>query len=105
MAAEAGVAVRVGGMRRFYALLLLPGKKVRLLRCADEDRALAEADLDWEPNRGYLLSISVKADLLVASVDGREIFRIRDGRLPHGAIALVNTEGRTIFREIEIEPA
>jgi hypothetical protein len=104
MAAEAGIAVRVGGMRRFYALLLCAGGKVRLLRCKGGEEVLAERDLAWAPDRGVLLSLEARGDRLAAGVDGEVAFEVRDGQLPRGGIALVQTEGRTAFSEVVVGP-
>ena len=104
MAAEAGVAVRAGGMRRFYALLLCAGGILRLLRCRDEDEVLAQVDFPWQPNRGYRLSLKVEGNRLVAAVDGEEFFSVEDGTLPSGGIALVNTEGRAAFSDVVVAP-
>ena len=104
MATEAGIGVRVGGMRRCYALLLCHSDKLCLLKSRDEDTVLAEIDFHWEPDQFYELSLTVLADQLTAVVNGKEIFCVEDDDLPGGGIALINTEGRTFFRDILIEP-
>ena len=104
MAAEAGIAVRVGGMRRFYALLLCHPGTLRLVRSKDGDQVLAEVDFSWEPNREYRLEITTVGSRLSASVDDVAMFDVEDNALPRGAIALVNTEGRTRFSDVVIEP-
>jgi hypothetical protein len=104
MAAEAGIAVRVGGMQRYYAFLFCHPRSLRLIRCLDVDEVLAEVDFSWEPNREYRLEIAAKGRHLSASVDGVVMFDVEDDALPRGAIALVNTEGRTGFSDVVIEP-
>ncbi|MDA0333805.1 MAG: ADP-ribosylglycohydrolase family protein [bacterium] len=104
MAAEAGIAARVGGMRRFYALLLCHGQRLRLLRCCEGgEQILAEADFAWAPNEGYDLSLSVVGSQLVAVADGREMFSLEDTQLSTGAIALVQTEGHSYFSDVSLE--
>jgi ADP-ribosylglycohydrolase len=103
MAAEAGIATRVGGVSRFYALLLCKDQTVRLLRCCDGDEILAEQKFAWEPNRFTSLSLEARGSRLIGAVDDREIFTVEDDALPAGAIALVQTEGHTYFRDVRLE--
>jgi len=105
MADEAGIAVRVNGMRRFYGLLLCHGGKLRLLRCDHRDQILAESEFHWEPNQFYELSLTARSSQLTAVVNEKEMFSVADGTLPGGGIALIQKEGRTFFRDILIEPA
>ena len=105
MADEAGIAVRVNGMRRFYGLLLCHGGKLRLLRCDHRDQILAESEFHWEPNQFYELSLTARSSQLTAAVNEKEMFSVADGTLPGGGIALIQKEGRTFFRDILIEPA
>jgi ADP-ribosylglycohydrolase len=104
MASEAGIAVRVGGMRRFYALLLTAGGTVRLVGCQDEDKVLSEAAFDWEPDRAYQLSIEAQGDRLIARVEGGPTLLAQDTGLARGGIALINTEGRSFFSEVCVTP-
>ena len=104
LAKEAGIAVHVGGMKRFYALLLCSDGKLRLVKCRDKDTTLAECPFNWEPNQAYHLALSIKADSISASVDGEERFSVQDTDLPQGAIALINTEGRSLFQDVCIAP-
>ena len=104
MAAEAGIALRVGGMRRFYGLLLTAGGTIRLVGCRDEDQVLAEAAFDWEPDRAYQLSIEALGDRLIAQVEGGPTLQAQDKGLAHGGIALINTEGRSTFSQVRVTP-
>jgi hypothetical protein len=47
----AGIAARVQGMRRFYALLLCEGNKVRLIKALDGDTLLMAAVLRWSARK------------------------------------------------------
>jgi ADP-ribosylglycohydrolase len=104
MASESGIALRVRGMKRFYALLLCSGQTVRLLKAYDQDKVLAQSTFAWEPDRKYQLSLTAKGSNLIAEIDGDTIFDITDSDLPTGAIALIDTEGRTAFSEVRIDP-
>jgi len=101
---EAGIAARVGGMRRFYALLLCRSGKVRLLRCRDDDTVLAEVDMPWEFGEPRDLCLCVEGNRIRAQVDGDEVFDVTDAELRSGGGALVVTEGRTAFTDVTVEP-
>ena len=47
MAKAAGIAARVQGLRRYYALLLCDDGKARLIKALDGDTVLAEAEFPW----------------------------------------------------------
>jgi ADP-ribosylglycohydrolase len=98
MVISSGVAARVQGLRRYYALLLAPGGKARLVKALyGQDVVLAEADFPWEFGSAYTLSLAVKGDQLSASIDGKPLFTAQDGNNPlqGGAIGLICEEGRT----------
>jgi hypothetical protein len=87
--AAAGLAARVQGLRRYYALLLWPDA-VRLVRELDGPVVLAEAPFrrrDYgEPHE---LSLRVTGSRVVATVDGEIRLEADDGALGGGAVALV----------------
>jgi len=99
--------VRVQGMRRFYALLLCSGGKVRLVKALDGDTVLAEAPFDWETWNSYELRLQVVGDRLTAWVDRRLVFDVRDkgSVLDGGAVALICEEGHLIADEVTVKPA
>jgi len=101
-----GIAARVQGMRRFYALLLGADGKVRLLKALDGDRVLAEAALAWEFGGDYDLRLSVQGQSIIGYVDGREVLRATDNDRPltGGGIALVVEEGRMSTDEVRVGP-
>lgn len=107
MVVSAGVAARVQGLRRYYALLLAPGGKVKLVKVwYDSTETLAEADLDWQYGVTYQLGLALKGDLLSASVDGVPLFSVSDAGSPldSGAVALVCEEGRTATQAVAVRP-
>jgi len=103
MAAESGIAVRVGGMRRWYALLLCPPDRVRLLQCVDDEVLVDEVELSWRFGEWHDLQLSVRRQNLRAAIDGRELFAIDDVCLSGGGVALINSEGRAFFRDVVVE--
>ncbi len=104
MAARAGIAARVQGMRRWYGLLLCADNHVRLVKALDGEHVLAEAACPWELDGTYQLALSVRGNQIAASVDGQQIFQIEDGDrwLERGAVALVVDEGRADVDDVTV---
>ena len=103
MASESGIAVRVGGMRRWYALMLCGSGRAQLLQCVDDDMLIDAVDLPWNYGEWHDLQLSVRGQTLRAAIDDRELFVIDDVSLSGGGVALINSEGRTFFRDVEVE--
>jgi len=102
-----GIAVRVQGMRRFYALLLCQEKKVCLVKALDGIHALAEMDYDWEYGQTYQLKLVVTGETrLRAWLGDKLIFDVEDNIRPlgSGAVALVIEEGRTATQIVKVVP-
>jgi ADP-ribosylglycohydrolase len=109
----AGIAARVQGMRRYYALLL--GRdgadsghpNVRLVKALDGDSVLAETDLPWLFGATYDLSLEVIGSRLRAWIDGQQVFEVEDNECPltGGGVALVCEEGRTTTQAVRVRPA
>lgn len=106
MVDAAGIAVRVQGMRRYYALLLCRGNKARLVKELDGEAVLAEADFDWKFGETYQLKLQANGRRLQAWIDDRLLFDVEDQERPllEGAIALVCEEGRTATRAVHVTP-
>jgi hypothetical protein len=106
MVLSAGIGARVQGMRRYYALLLGDGGKVRLIKALDGDAVLAETDFSWQFDVTYELSLEVKGNRLRASIDGKDLFEVEDGNRPlvGGAVAFVCEEGRMESDVIRVQP-
>lgn len=106
MVRAAGIAARVQGMRRFYALLLYHDGKVRLIKALDGDTTLAEANFPWQFGETHELSLQVMGCRLQAWVDGQFLFDVEDGDRPFdgGGVALVCEEGRTATHTVTIQP-
>lgn len=107
MVAAAGLAVRVQGMRRYYALLLCAGNKARLVKAMDGEAVLAEADYPWEFGQTLTLSLQAKGRHLEASIDGKALFAVDDPGVPldGGGVALVCEEGRVACLAVMVRPA
>jgi hypothetical protein len=107
LAEAAGIAARVQGLRRYYALLLCAGGKARLVKALDGDTVLAEAEFEWEFGQTYDLRLQVTGDRVEAWVDGQRLFDLRDADRPleGGAVALVCAEGRIATDAVTVRPA
>ena len=103
-----GLAVRVQGLRRYYALLLCEPGLIQLVRVYDgAESVLDSAAFDWHIEQEYALQLQAHGAHLQAWLDGRLLFSVEDGGpvLLDGAAALVIEEGYYAAREVEIRPA
>jgi hypothetical protein len=99
MARACGLAARVQGLRRYYALVLAEGGRARLVKARDgAPRTLAEAAFPWARDQAYTLALRVAGTHLVASVNDQPVFDLvdEDRPLTSGGIALLCTEGSVI---------
>ncbi len=106
LAHAAGIAARVQGMRRYYALLLCAGV-VRLVKALDGDTVLAEAGLAWSLGDTYDLRLQVVGQRIQGWVDDRPLLDVQDADRPldGGGVALVCTEGRMATDAVIVRPA
>ncbi len=91
-----GIAARVQGMRRYYALLLHRDGTLRLIKALDGYTTLASQPFPWEFTRTYTLSLQMGGAHLLAWVGDQLAFDVEDHDSPllGGAVALVCEEGR-----------
>ncbi len=106
MAVRAGVAARVQGLRRYYALVLADGGKARLVKELDGTAVLAEKDFPWQLDRTYRMGIEAEGNRLRASVDGETLFEVEDAVSPltDGSVALLCEEGRVDSDGVSVRP-
>jgi hypothetical protein len=112
MVTSAGIAARVQGLRRYYALLLCSDGKARLVKALHRHTLLAEMDFPWQFDETHHLSLQVVAAHqggvhLRAWIDGRQLFELDDTDRPltGGGVALVCQEGRTATNAVTVRPA
>jgi hypothetical protein len=107
LCAAAGIAARVQGMRRYYALLLRAGKKAALVKVLDDETVLAEGNFDWKLEGSYELKLRVQRSHVQGWIDGRLLFDLQDTNRPLdcGGIALVLREGCLSSDAVTIQPA
>jgi ADP-ribosylglycohydrolase len=101
----AGIAARVQGMRRFYALVLTADAKIRLVKALDGDQVLAEASFSWEHLQPVAMALEVKGAHLRGWVDGKLVLEAEDTHDPltGGGIGLVVEDGHLFTKEIKVE--
>jgi len=106
-----GLAARVQGMRRYYALILAThqNKRVaRLIKALDGDHVLAETPFDWklDSEASYALSVTVQGARVTAGIDGKNLFDVTDSQqvLSGGGIALVAEVGRLLSGPVRVTP-
>ncbi len=100
-----GVAARVQGLKRYYALRLAKCGQVQLVRELDGAHVLAQASCDWKLYEPRKLSLTVKGSHIIARVDDKIALEAEDGALTGGAIALWVEEGRLGCDDVAVEPA
>lgn len=103
---SAGLAARVQGMKRYYALELGADQKARLVKVLDDDRVLAERDFPFEWDSTLTFRLEVDGVHLRAWIDGVQLFELDDTASPltSGAVALLATEGRLACDWVRVSP-
>jgi hypothetical protein len=102
-----GLAARVQGLTRYYALMLEANQTLRLIRNYDGVQALAELPFRWSWSECYLFNLGVNGTTIVCSINGSELIRYDDpdGVLLDGGIALVCEEGLIMTDEVKVTAA
>jgi len=106
LANAAGLAVRVQGMQRYYALLLCAGGTAKLVKALDGDTVLAECAFPWTFGATHDFVVTVRGTRIEASIDGTRLFDVEDGDRPldGGGVALVVEEGRIMCEAVAVSP-
>ena len=71
MAVSAGVAIRVQGTRRYYAVLFTEPGQIRIEKALDGRRTLAQTSFPWEAFQDYEVEVEVKENTIRVWIDGR----------------------------------
>jgi ADP-ribosylglycohydrolase len=102
-----GVAACVQGRKRWVALMLEEGGKVRLTKALDGETVLAEADFAWELERSYEMSLTTDGGRYVGKIDGKVVLQAedRDRPLESGAVAYAVESGRIDCGPLSVKPA
>jgi ADP-ribosylglycohydrolase len=101
-----GIAARVQGMRRFYALLLDCDQQVKLVKALDGDRVLGQAPFAWNFGEAHQLRLEVVGNRITGYVNGTALIQVEDIAHPltGGGIALVVEEGRLASGPVKVGP-
>jgi hypothetical protein len=101
-----GLAARVQGLERYYAVVLSNQDTIQLIKRLDGEIVLAEQEFLWEFGQPYDLQITVVDDQISASVDGAVLLQIKDENRPltGGGIALLCEEGRMGTEAVIVRP-
>jgi len=100
-----GLAARVQGLTRHYALLAGEDGVARLVRRAHTETVLASAPFPWQPRVFATFELELEGSRITARIDGREIASVRDAEgLDAGGIGFTATAGRAEARNLVIEP-
>ena len=101
-----GIAVRVQGMRRYYALII-DQRTARIVRMLDgSETVLAETDGGWNFGPSFDLKLAIIGNLLTGFIDGQQMLEAEDPdyALSTGGIALMVEEGRIAADNVAISP-
>ena len=106
LARAAGIAARVQGLRRYYALLLTSDGEAQLVRVCDGETVLARAAFPWRQGSTHDFTLRVEGAHLLASIDGQQLFDVEDAGSPldGGGVALVCEEGRISCEAVTVQP-
>lgn len=104
MVTRAGVAVRVLGLSRFYALLVASNRKVQLVKKNHQETILAEAAFDWSLGQTLEMKLAVSGEILTGSINGVTVLEASDSDLQNGAVGLIVEEGRTATEKVVVSP-
>jgi hypothetical protein len=107
MVTEFGLAARVQGLLRYYALVLGQGGKARLVKVFyDQTILLDKAAFAWEFGQAVSIVLEVNGSHITAMADGQVLCSAEDVDAPFlaGGIALLVSEGRAAANAISVQP-
>jgi len=104
LAESGGIAARVQGLKRYYALELTKYNKLRLVKMLDTLKVLYEVDFNFEFNKEYKLSLTVENKEIIGQVDNKEFIKFTDENDPflNGGISLLVESGTLFTNQIDV---
>ena len=105
LCAAMGVAVRVQGLRRYYALLLHRDGEARIIKMTGQENILSRAPFNWQYGETYEFTLAVSGNELTASINGETVTKATDDELTCGGMALVIEEGCSASSQVSVKPA
>ena len=100
-----GLALRIQGLQRYYALLLTPGA-LRLVKVLGGEQVLEERPFDWHFGEPHRLVLEARGPHLRGWVDDRLMFEYMDEVDPvlGGGVGLVIEQGRLDCGAVRVSP-
>ncbi|KAN0095006.1 ADP-ribosylglycohydrolase [Hyaloscypha variabilis] len=102
----AGLAVRVRGLNRYYALVFKPDRKsVALVMAKDETRTeLTCVSYEWKLDESYSVTVCAEGDNITGFIAGKKVAEAQEGEWTGGGIGVVVTDGSVAVDQIDISP-
>ena len=106
MASAAGLAVRVQGLRRYYAVVFAGPGEVKIVKALDGNSTLAQTSFPWEPFKNFDVEVEVRGNEIRAFIDGKMILTAVDSERPltGGAFGVIVDSGCVGIGTPSIEP-
>ncbi len=106
MAASFGLAARVQGMRRYYAVTMSDENRLALVKMLNTETVLARKTMDWASGKEYELCLQVEGSRIRAELDGEVLFDEEDTEDPltGGGIGILCKEGRVSVAAVHVGP-
>ena len=103
---RSGLAIRVQGLRRYYAVMFTVEGELQLLKALDGDTVLARVAYPWARAQQYAVRLEAHGSRIRAFIDEALVFDVTDDDRPllGGGIALVVTEGRLSSGAVRVQP-
>lgn len=104
MVKSAGLAARVQGLERYYALLVTQDRKAQLVKALDGRKVLAEAGFPFEWDETIRFELRVCGNQITSLLNNQILFTATDTDRPllEGAVGFVIEEGRMACEEVVI---
>ncbi|CAL5867691.1 uncharacterized protein PFLUO_LOCUS1910 [Penicillium psychrofluorescens] len=100
----AGLAARVQGLNRYYAMVFQPDNQVALIKAWDEKRIeLAKAEFAWEMETGYDVTMNVCGDKIEGCIAGGPHLTAVDSKWTCGGIGLLLTDGAVSANQFDVD--
>jgi len=98
-----GIAARVQGLERYYALILSDQKTAKLIKRLDGETVLAQTEFHWGLGQSYFLHVIVKGNQISTFINSSLLFTVEDpSPLISGGIALICENGRVGTETVQI---
>jgi ADP-ribosylglycohydrolase len=104
LAKSAGIAARVQGMRRYYAMVVTQEKQLQIIKTLHSTTVLAAMDFDWQFGDTLPMALEVKGANLRGFINDNLVLEAEDPQhsFQAGGIALLCQEGRTATHRVKI---